>query len=142
MLARFPLRAEIWARARCQELRAAHPHPHPVFRGPTHPGNDLASPGCHQGDSTLDEVGLAPRTDRIAEIAHDFLGDPHHFFPLGVNSTIAVASALWLAALRIPSPSRGQLPQPNCRTGQDRPEPVSEHVRLTLSGTAHGGVSR
>ena len=59
-------------------LEPAQPHAHPVLRRPAHPGHDLAGPGRHHGHPPLDEIRLAPRPDRVAEIPRDFLGDPHH----------------------------------------------------------------
>ena len=53
-------------------------------------------PGRHDGNSTLDKIRLAPRTDRVAEIPRNFLGNPHHLFPLGTDPAIGLASNSWL----------------------------------------------
>ena len=135
VLARLPLRAEIRAGARGQQLRAPQPEPHPVLRRPAHPGHDLAGPGRHQGDPALDKIRLAPRPDRVVEIPRDFLGNPHHLFPLGTDPAISVASRLSRGgpAQRHP-PNRKALREwvalgyPRPRAGR-RPPPTSEDPR-------------
>ena len=82
VLARLPLRAEVRARARGQQLGAAEPHADAVLGGPAHLGDDLVGLGRHHGDPALGEIRLAPRADRVAEIPGDFLGYPHYHFPL------------------------------------------------------------
>ncbi len=82
--------------ARGQQLRTPHAQPHPVFRGSSHLGDDLAGPGRHDGNPTLDKIRLASRPDRIAKIPRNFLGNPHHLFPLGTDPAIGLASNSWL----------------------------------------------
>ncbi len=100
VLARLPLGAEIRAGARGQELRAPQPHPHPVFRRPgaLRRATTLAGTGRHQAHPALDEIRLAPRSDRVAEIPRDFLGYPHHLFPLGMGHSAGVVA--WRPASR------------------------------------------